>query len=785
MTILDEDLNPLVGVNVYNTNLYFSDISDINGQVRITNNSVFPLSIQYLGYEESILSYVDYQSLDDATFVLSQRSNLIKEVILVGRTETRVEDLPYQVERINQQEILQNQSQTSADVLTKSGNIFIQKSQMGGGSPIVRGFEANKLLLVVDGVRLNNAIYRSGHLQNAITIDPTMLDQIEVIYGPGSLGYGSDALGGVIQFKSKDPILNLDTNKSVLTQTSTAVRWSSANSEKHIHADINLGFDRWASLTSISYSDFGDLRIGENGDDRYPGFGLRPEYIETVDGVDQIVQNMDPYVQVGTGYSQLDLLQKIKYQIDRKSYLIGNVQYSRSSDIPRYDQLTDRRDGQLRFAEWYYGPQTRFMASAKYKTEHKTLLYDQMMLIAAYQYIEEDRIDRSFGSISRSYQEEDLDIMSTTIDFSKAAIGLKWSYGLDMQYNILNSQAYSKDINTEVVALTELTRYPDGDNSMLYSGAYISTKKNYFEKKIKLHAGLRYSYNQADVQYVRRDLIEWPDRYYNSQKNSNTAWTWSFGTQYNPRKDLRLQLLIANAFRSPNIDDISKIRIKGGEVTIPNLDLIPERSTSVELNINKDINQTGTTLVASVFYTELQDVIIRVPYNLPSGEGILIDGPDTLITTANVNATEGYIYGYSLEMQQEIIADLSFKAQYTYTYGRSQSEGEVDAPLAHIPPGFGSIKLFYEQNSFDLESVFRFHQTKDVADFEPSTDNLDQATLDGSPAWNTLNFYGNYRVKNFTFSLGLENILDRHYRSFASGVSGAGRNIIITARYQL
>ena len=98
--------------------------------------------------------------------------------------------------------------QTSADLLYYGGEIRIQKSQGAGGSPVIRGFEANRVLLVIDGVRMNNAIYRSGHLQNAITIDPYALERTEIIFGPSSVGYGSDALGGVVHFYTKKPKIN-------------------------------------------------------------------------------------------------------------------------------------------------------------------------------------------------------------------------------------------------------------------------------------------------------------------------------------------------------------------------------------------------------------------------------------------------------------------------------------------------------------------------------------------------------------------------------------------------
>ncbi|NJK83238.1 MAG: TonB-dependent receptor plug domain-containing protein [Saprospiraceae bacterium] len=158
-------------------------------------------------------------------------------------------------------------------------NVYVQKSQMGGGSPVIRGFEANKILLVVDGVRMNNAIYRSGHLQNVITIDPTILEQIEVIYGPGSLLYGSDALGGVVHLRSRMPQLQL--GKENNTDLNYVARYATANNERAFHLDYNYARNRWASLTSISYYDFDDLRAGSKRTNEFPDFGKRLFFVET------------------------------------------------------------------------------------------------------------------------------------------------------------------------------------------------------------------------------------------------------------------------------------------------------------------------------------------------------------------------------------------------------------------------------------------------------------------------------------------------------------------------
>ncbi len=135
---------------------------------------------------------------------------------------------------------------------------------------MIRGFAANSVLIVVDGVRMNNAIYRSGNLQNVMTLDPNIIGDAEVIFGPGSIIYGSDALGGVMDFHTKEIKLGNEDKSTI--NTNALLRYSTANHEKTAHVDFNYGAKKWGSLTSISFSDFDDLRMGSVGNEDYQRF---------------------------------------------------------------------------------------------------------------------------------------------------------------------------------------------------------------------------------------------------------------------------------------------------------------------------------------------------------------------------------------------------------------------------------------------------------------------------------------------------------------------------------
>ena len=285
------------------------------------------------------------------TDTTKKQINLTEVVVSVNKWEQKLNEVPNKITKINKTEIIRNNPQTAADLLGQTGTVFIQKSQLGGGSPMIRGFATNRILLVIDGVRMNNAIYRSGNLQNIISIDALGTQTAEVIFGPGSLIYGSDAIGGVMDFHSLNAGFSKD--KKMLVSGSALARYSTANKENTFHADINLGFKRWSLLSSVTYSKFDDLKMGKHGGQ---SSYLRPEYVERINGIDSIVKNSNSRIQRFSGYEQINFLQKIRYKPTEHFDIQYSFTYAGTGNAPRYDRLIQYRSGKLRFAEWNYGP---------------------------------------------------------------------------------------------------------------------------------------------------------------------------------------------------------------------------------------------------------------------------------------------------------------------------------------------------------------------------------------------------------------------------------------------
>jgi hemoglobin/transferrin/lactoferrin receptor protein len=196
-----------------------------------------------------------------ATNLFSQKdstlfSKTLDEVVFsANKVAEQKAKILQQISVINIKEIEALNASTTGDLLANLGTVNLQKSQQGGGSPTIRGFEASRVVLLVDGVRMNNLIYRAGHLQNIVTIDQSILERAEVLYGPASTVYGSDALGGVIHFYTKEPSLNY-------TSAGGYLRFRLPDQEKTANAILNIGGKKWACLSSFTISKFEDLRMG-------------------------------------------------------------------------------------------------------------------------------------------------------------------------------------------------------------------------------------------------------------------------------------------------------------------------------------------------------------------------------------------------------------------------------------------------------------------------------------------------------------------------------------------
>lgn len=584
--------------------------------------------------------------------------------VYANRQEDHKMHIPQAVHVIGEDRIARINAQTSADMLSADGMITVQKSQQGGGSPVIRGFESSRVLLVVDGIRLNNLIYRGGHLQNVLSVNPSILERAEILYGPASVPYGSDALGGVVAFKTRDPRLS-DSSK-VLFSGSAFSRYGSVNDESTWHLDFNIGGEKFASYTSLTYGRFGDLRSGRNDnpfmkkDDSYIH---RLYKVERADGKDVLIPNTRLWHQPGSGYHQYDLMQKFLFRPTQDVSHLLNFQFSNTGDLPRYDRLTDMKGSKPKFAEWYYGPQTRLLAA--YTLDMRNSLgADEATFTLAYQNIKESRNNRKLNDVWLGTRKENVNIVSLNTDWMKAIGDHSIHAGIDGSLQFLKSTAYRTDVdNGERKSLD--TRYPDGHNHMHNIDLYVSHFWNITPKLI-FSDGLRVGYSTLSSTFVSDEFFPFLSREIGTVHQNNATYSLSAGITYNPTNEWKLAFLLSTGYRVPNIDDIGKVfDSQPGMVVVPNPNIKPEKTINADINI-AHLKSDRLQWEMSMFGTYLFDAIALAPATLGGKEQIEYDGEMSDVFS-NRNNRLAYVVGASTSLKVQIIRNLSANATLTYT----------------------------------------------------------------------------------------------------------------------
>lgn len=777
-----ESREPIPGVTIYNNSKTKSTISDFDGKasldIFLESENLYFENLLHAKFKTNKSSIIK----NNYTVILEAKIEGLDEVVVsASKFEQSKRDIPQKIISIDAKKIQLINPQTSADLLESTGNIFIQKSQLGGGSPMIRGFSTNRLLLTVDGVRMNNAIFRSGNLQNVISIDPFTIQNTEITLGAGSIVYGSDAIGGVMSFYTKKPQLSYSDN--MYFKANAVARYATANKEKTGHLDLNFGLKKWAFLSSISYSDFDNLRMGNHGPEDY----LRPEYVVTNNGIDETVSNDNPKMQIPTGYNQLNLMQKVRFEPqDNLSFDLGLI-YTTTSDYSRYDRLIRYRGDELRSSEWYYGPQQWFMSNLQMtKKSSSSNLYDKVQTTLAYQNFKESRNDRNYQSNMKDIKEEAVDAYSFNADFEKQlSQKTEFFYGIEYVYNKVTSTGDVLNIDTNETSPT-VSRYPNG-SSWQSMAAYANLKFKPSEKFI-LQSGLRYNYILMHADFTENN--QYLNLPFNETNLNFGALTGSAGISWLPNEVIQWRFNLSTAFRAPNIDDIGKVfDSEPGSVVVPNPDLKAEYAYGGELGLTLNFNNYLIVDLAT-YYTYLDQALVRKDYNI-NGETEIIYNGELSNVQAIQNASNAKIYGFEAGIRLNFSEQLKLTSQYNITGGKEDENG-IEVPARHVSPNFGNTHFIWQKNKFLVDAFAEYNSELSFYQLAPSEYEKDYIyALDDngnpySPSWYTLNIRTQYQItKSATIVASLENITDQRYKTYSSGIASPGRNLIVSLIYNL
>ena len=597
--------------------------------------------------------------------------------------------------------------------------------------------------MIVDGIPLNNAIYRSGHLQSSATINPFFIESIKLISGPASVSYGNGAMGGALLFNTKQTI-----NK---TSFLSRQQFESSSSSVINNFQATYYKKKFFHITAFSLKSAKNLTMGSNRIHDYEDWGN-----------ERIATNKNE--QLYTGYTQGDFMHKTKYAITKKSSLLFNTQYSRSSKIYRFDKMNDIKNDTAKYKHWYYGPQIRFFQSIDYTTKYKTIAFEKIKTTLSFQNLQESRHKQLIEDTLLNNRKENVRVFDFNLDLSKKNHAIDFSYGLGVRAQKVVSKA-SLTNNSDIFYNT--TRYPDNGSEVQDFFTY-SQMGLTLNKKTDLLIGLRFNHSNLNANF--NNFI------FQEINNKNNSFVKSLILFYKPIKSTVLSASYYSGFRNPNIDDIGKLFSKDGlNVVVPNADLKPEYVNNFELSFNYILNPLK--IQVQIFNSHITNAINR-EYGLFNGsDSILYDG-EIMRVQMNKNITQANINGVHFSVDFNANDYLLMQGSCNYLSGLKNDS----IPLSHIPPLNAKFSIDYKIRNHTFNFYTNYNSWKNIEDYDDlGVDNIGEATEDGNPSWYTLNLgYSRKIDKNISFSCCIKNLLNVHYKTFASGISASGRNFVLS-----
>jgi len=642
-------------------------------------------------------------------------NNLQEVVITATRKLTNKLAIPYAVSTVTKKEIAQFQFRTTPEALMGTTGVFIQKTNHGGGSPFVRGLTGNQTLLLIDGVRFNNSTFRFGPNQYLNTIDAYTVNSIEVARGTGSVQYGSDALGGVIQVFTKEPSFNA----TKAFHVEAIGKAMSADMEYTGRAALQYQSKKLAILAGVTNRKFGNLVGGDTT-------GL----------------------QSPSGYKEQSFDVKLKWKIADRSTLTLSHQFMQQQNVPLYHRVQLEN-----FAYYFFAPQQRQMSFAKVEIIGNNKLLNKVTFIGSLQQSFERRTYQKNGNANKFSEEDRVKTAGLTADVL-SVFSTNWTAnsGIEYYHDKVKSNKQQTAIATNTMR-TQRGLYPNNASSgnfSLYSLHHVKIMR------FEVEAGLRYNsfvvtvpdtvtttFKLGDVKVKPASLV------------ANAALLYRINAQQ------AVYTSYSTGYRTPNIDDMGTLGLVDFRYEIPAYDLKPEKTYNTELGYRFSSKKIRASV--AVFYMQLSNLITRVQV---AGEQV---GGYNVYT--KMNSQQSYLRGAEFSFDYDFSTSFSLKSGASYAYGQNTSRNE---PMRRIPPFNGRILLDYHKSKWQasVEHLFAGRQGRlakgDIDD--------NRIAKGGTAGWDIINLYGGLLAGNYTIRMGLQNLLDKDYRTHGSGINGMGRS---------
>lgn len=623
--------------------------------------------------------------------------------------------VPYAVAVVTGKDIAAMQYRTTPEALAGTTGVFIQKTNHGGGSPFIRGLTGNQTLLMIDGVRFNNGTFRFGPNQYMNTIDAFTVEKLEVVRGSGSVQYGSDALGGVIQVFTKDPAFT----KTRQLHGNITGKALTGDMEYTGRGELQYQSEKLVVLAGFTKRKFGDLIGGDTTGKQTP-----------------------------SGYREQAFDVKMKWKITDNVRFTAAHQYLQQNDVPLYHRVQLEN-----FAYYNFAPQQRQMTYGKLEIDGSKTLIRRITLTTSLQQSHEIRSYQRNSNANRFLEDDRVKTIGLTGDIS-SAISNNWTVntGVEFCHDKVNSSKKQISIATGNIVL-QRGLYPDNasnGNFSLYTLHHINIRK------FAVEAGLRYNSFAITIPDTATTVLKLGDVTVRpSSLVANAALLYHIsGTQ-------SVYSSFSTGYRTPNIDDLGSLGLVDFRWEIPAYNLQPEKTYNTEIGYrfsNKNIQAS-----VSFFYMHLANLITRV--QVP---GQQVGGYNVY---TKENSQESFLRGAELSFDWKMSPCLSLKTGASYAYGQNTSRSE---PMRRIPPFNGRVLLNFNKQKWQagVEHLFAGSQRR-LAQGDRDDNRIPAG---GTPGWNVLNLYSGYTVANVSFRLGMQNIFDADYRTHGSGINAMGRS---------
>ncbi|ESS72088.1 colicin I receptor [Methyloglobulus morosus KoM1] len=648
----------------------------------------------------------------------------IPEVVVTStRIEREVFNTPQAVTIINDKQIDEANVTATPDLFRNAEGVYIQKTNLGGGSPFIRGLTGKQVLVLVDGMRLNNSFYRFGPHQYLNTIDQNSIERVEVVRGPSSVMYGSDALGGVVNIITKKRTDFLD--------------------PFGIEGLANATYD--SATAGTSYADIGGgYATHLQGEGNWENFGWLVG--GSAKSYDDLLGGGDTGQQVPSGYRQYDGNMKLNYQFQPGTELQLGFQYLNQLDVPKTNEVT--LGGKLQFN---YQPQERAFTYIEYHDSNLSWFDDLKFNISYNSQVEGEEIIDNLPTETRELTE--VGTLGTTLQLTNSLFDNthRVTYGAEFYHDDYDTRKHSINLNTGLISVSK-PGVPDGATYDNF-GLFVQDEFDVTDR-LNFILGGRYS------QFSAEGALDHPTEGKRSLALDVDQFTGSLQGLYKITPNLNFIAGVSEGFRAPNMEDFF------GRVDftseIPNTGLKPEESVNYEVGF-KYLDEKMSADI-HYFYADYENLIDRVDTLDALGEPV----------KQRRNVNEATIQGIEGGFHYDFNPHWRLSGTIAWTQGRDNKE----VPIRRIPPLNGAWQLRYTHNPqfwVELDS-FIANKQDELSDGDKSDLRIPEG---GTPGYVVFSLKSGFkRTKNETLSITFENMFDEQYKTHGSGLFAPGRSVV-------